>query len=198
MISSSLMVPYRDRRLCSGATFPVLLVNCHGGSARMVANRRPFAKLTRSSAAAGRVTDVSGPSPPSVFDVGRLPDSENNDRASPAASAVKPRTKFRHVGRGGAIARASSWIVEYGLQFGAARDDDTGIDRAQIEQQPKIVQVAVEEGVFVVPFHFQGHAVLVAFDVVHDNSRIESLFGPPELGIRRRVCPQSAICGRPG
>jgi hypothetical protein len=38
-ISSSFMVPYRDRRLCSGATFPVLLMNCHGGSARIVENR---------------------------------------------------------------------------------------------------------------------------------------------------------------
>jgi len=33
------------------------------------------------------------------------------------------------------------------LQFGATRDDDAaGVDRAQIEQQPKIVQVAIVEG----------------------------------------------------
>src|SRR5262249_3582289 len=39
LISSSVRVLYRDNRLCSGATFPVLLANCHGGSARMVAKR---------------------------------------------------------------------------------------------------------------------------------------------------------------
>src|SRR5260370_10696981 len=76
------------------------------------------------------------------------------------------------------------------MPLSAARDDDAGVDRGQIEEEPKIVQVAVVEGVLVVPLHFQRHAVLVAvdlvrrrtvFDVVHDNSRIESLFGPPEL-----------------
>src|SRR5260370_6826684 len=76
------------------------------------------------------------------------------------------------------------------MPLSAARDDDAGVDRAQSEQQPKIVQVTVVEGVLVVPLHFQRHAVLVAvdlvrrrnvFDIVHDNSCIESLFGPPEL-----------------
>src|SRR5260370_4287892 len=76
------------------------------------------------------------------------------------------------------------------MPLSAARDDDAGVDCAQIEQQPKIVQVAVVEGVLVVPFHFQRHAVLVAVDlvsrrtgcdVVHANWRIESLLGLPEL-----------------
>src|SRR5262249_13204588 len=58
------------------------------------------------------------------------------------------------------------------------------------EQQPKIVQVAVVEGVLVVPFHFQRHTVLVevdfvrrrnVFDVVHHNPRIESLSVHPSL-----------------
>ena len=97
-----------------------------------------------------------------VFDIGRPSDSENNDGTSAAASTVKPRTKFRHVGRGGAIARASAKIVEYHLQLGATRDDDFGVDRVQIEQQPKVVQVAVAEWILVVPFRFQCHTILVA------------------------------------
>src|SRR5215471_21251743 len=52
MISASFMVPYRESRLCSGATFPVLLVNCHGGSTRMLPKRRPFAKHSKSRAPA--------------------------------------------------------------------------------------------------------------------------------------------------
>src|SRR5262249_33609703 len=83
MISSSFMVPYRDSRLCYGATFPVLLVNCHGGSARMVAKRRPAAKLMRSPplstlpcklARAGRrrVATISAPPPRPVVGIAVL------------------------------------------------------------------------------------------------------------------------------
>src|SRR6266403_4871047 len=49
MISSNVIVPYRDRRLCSGAIFPVRLAKRQGGSARMVAKRRPSAKRNNSS-----------------------------------------------------------------------------------------------------------------------------------------------------
>ena len=84
---------------------------------------------------------------------------------------------------------ASAQLVENRLQLGAAGDDDTGVDRAKIEQQSEVVEVAVVERVLVVPFDFQGHAILVAvdlvgrrgvFDVVHHNTRVESLFGPSE------------------
>src|ERR1700730_16296563 len=43
------MVPCLLKLLCSGATSPVLCWNCHGGSARIVPYRRPFANAMRSS-----------------------------------------------------------------------------------------------------------------------------------------------------
>lgn len=65
------------------------------------------------------------------------------------------------------------------------------IDGSQVEQQPEIVEVAVIEGILVIPFDLQSHPVLVAvhlvgrrveLGVVHDDARIELLFPPAELG----------------
>jgi len=50
----SAMVPYRDKRLCSGATFPALFWNCHGGCARMVRNLREPTSRRRSRPASGK------------------------------------------------------------------------------------------------------------------------------------------------
>src|SRR5262245_2905294 len=79
-ISGSFMVPYRDRRLCSGATFPVLLMNCHGGSARTVAKRCPSTNRKRAVFASA-----------SVFDIAGSTNAEHDNGAASAASSIKPR-----------------------------------------------------------------------------------------------------------
>ena len=48
----------------------------------------------------------------------------------------------------------------------AARDDNPHADCAQIEQQAEVVQVAVKEGVFVVPLDFERNPIFVAIDLV--------------------------------
>ncbi len=77
------------------------------------------------------------------------------------------------------------------LQFRAAGDDDADIDGAQVEQQAEVVEVAVIEGIFVVPLDFERHPVLVAvhlvgrrviLDLIHHNPRVELLLDPAKLG----------------
>ena len=42
----------------------------------------------------------------------------------------------------------------------------TNAHRAEFKQQTEVVEVAVEEGIFVVPFEFQGYTVLEAIHLV--------------------------------
>jgi hypothetical protein len=86
-------------------------------------------------------------------------------------------------------AGSSAELVEDLLQLGAPRNDDPGIDRPQIEQEAEVVQIAIEERVLVVPFHFQRHSVLVTvylvrwsdmFGQIHNDFGIEFLFHPAE------------------
>lgn len=92
--------------------------------------------------------------------------------------------------RGVSKTRPPTQSVENLLQFRAAGNDHAGVDRAQIEQQAKVVQVPIEERIFVVPFDFQCHTVLVAIDLVgrcnkfrfvHDDARIEGLLYPAQF-----------------
>lgn len=84
-------------------------------------------------------------------------------------------------------ARAPAELVEDLLQFGTPRNDNACVDRAKIEQQTKIVQVAIEERILVVPLHFERDPVLVAVDFVggsnvfggvHHNFRVELFLRP--------------------
>ena len=94
------------------------------------------------------------------------------------------------MGRRVAKTRTPTESVEDLLQLGATSDDHAGIDRAQIEQEPKVVQVPIVERVLVVPLDFERHAVFVAvhlvrgrheLGLVHDNARVECLFDPAEF-----------------
>lgn len=58
-ISSTPIVSYRDSRRCSGATLPVRLMNCQGGSASTVANARPRSASPKS--ATGSKSTVTSP-----------------------------------------------------------------------------------------------------------------------------------------
>jgi hypothetical protein len=57
-------------------------------------------------------------------------------------------------------------ILEYLLQFGHARDYHAYGQGFKLSQQPEVVQVAVEEWVFVVPFNLNADAVLKVVDFV--------------------------------
>lgn len=167
-----------------GRYLPVLLVNCHGGSARIVLKRRPPTKLSK-SVAASREGFIGAC--PLVFDISGSANTEDDDRASSSAAAFKPREKLRHVGCRVTKARAPAELVEDLLQFGTPRNDNACVDRAKIEQQTKIVQVAIEERILVVPLHFERDPVLVAVDFVggsnvfggvHHNFRVELFLRP--------------------
>ena len=84
----------------------------------------------------------------------------------------------------------SAQLIENQLQFSASGDDDASIDCPQIKQEAEIVEVPIEERVFVVPFDFERHPILVAvylvrwsseLGLVHHNAGIEWLLDPAEL-----------------
>jgi len=45
------------------------------------------------------------------------------------------------------------------LKLISSCDDDSNADYPQIEQQPEIIQIAVEKGIFVIPFHFKSDLI---------------------------------------
>ena len=62
--------------------------------------------------------------------------------------------------RGGhSIGRSPAESVEHPLQLVTPGDDDPHTDHAEIKEQPEVVQVSVEEGVFVVPLHLHSHVI---------------------------------------
>ena len=67
---------------------------------------------------------------------------------------------------GGTVRRAPAETVENVLQFVAAGNDDSDADDPEIEEQAKIVEVAVEKGVLVVPLDFQRDPILETIDLV--------------------------------
>ena len=50
------------------------------------------------------------------------------------------------------------------LKIAGAGDDHAHFDHSQIEQKPKVIQIAIIERVFVVPLDFQADASLEAID----------------------------------
>jgi hypothetical protein len=56
----------------------------------VVQNLRPRAKFMRSSAAALGIADISGPAAPSVFDIGRHSNSENNNQHIAVPDQIEP------------------------------------------------------------------------------------------------------------
>src|SRR5205823_2048307 len=64
--------------------------------------------------------------------------------------------------------RPAAELIEDGLQLAAAGDDDADIDGAQLEQEPEIVEVAVIEGILVVPLDLERNAI---FETIHTMRR---------------------------
>jgi hypothetical protein len=62
------------------------------------------------------------------------------------------------------ITRTFAELVENRLQIRATGDDDSDVYDPQVEEQPEIIEISVEEGILVVPFDFEGDPVLVAID----------------------------------
>jgi hypothetical protein len=59
-----------------------------------------------------------------------------------------------------AIRRPLSKLLEYFLQLPGASNDDANVNRSELEQQAKIIQVPVEEWILVVLLHFDSHTRL--------------------------------------
>jgi len=68
------------------------------------------------------------------------------------------------------------------LELSATRNDDANVDGAQLEQEPEVIEVSVEEWILVVPFDFQRHSVFETIhlmrrrsvlDTVHNDLRVE-------------------------
>jgi hypothetical protein len=77
--------------------------------------------------------------------------------------------------------------LESGVEFRCPSDDYTDIDRSKVEEQAKIIQISIEEGVLVVPFDLDGYASFEAIDrmrravdafLIDENCRRKFLFGP--------------------
>jgi hypothetical protein len=52
------------------------------------------------------------------------------------------------------------------LKFVRPRNDDADIERSQLEQQAEVIQVAIVEGILVIPLDFETDAVLETIDLV--------------------------------
>src|SRR5438046_2736650 len=71
--------------------------------------------------------------------------------------------------RRSAVGSTFAKFVKEVLEFRRARDDDASADRSTLEQCTEVIQVTVEERVFVVPFRLDGDTT---FYVVHVMSRL--------------------------
>ena len=61
---------------------------------------------------------------------------------------------------------SSSKRRKYLLKFIATRDDYPQADGAKLEQESKVVEIAVKERIFVVPFNLQGYPITEAINLV--------------------------------
>ena len=75
---------------------------------------------------------------------------------------------------GVAVAFPFPEAVENRLKFVTAGDNDTDADSSQFKEQPKIVQIAVEERIFVIPLNFESDLVLEA-DLGNENIAVKEL-----------------------
>jgi len=128
-----------------------------------------------------------GPPESFVADVKLWRDGERKDGTTTAATTFQTGPELFVMGRGIAIRLTFTQRVENFLKFGRACDDHADVDGPQFEQQSEIVQVSVEEGVFVVPLHLKCNATSVAVDgmrrafillSVDFDRRLEVLFDP--------------------
>ena len=62
------------------------------------------------------------------------------------------------MGRAVAITGALAKLIEDRLKLACPGENHPNVYRSEIEQEPKIVKVAVKERVFVVPFQFKSNA----------------------------------------
>ena len=102
----------------------------------------------------------------SVLQVKRTADAKHQDWAATAAATIDAGQQFAHVGSGCSEARSATEFIKNVLQVVTSGDDDAHGHSAKVKQQPKIVQVAVIERVFVVPLNFEGNPVLEAVNLV--------------------------------
>ena len=125
----------------------------------------------------------------SIVYIGLCLDRDDDDRATASAAAFEAGQELLEVGCRIAITRSPAQRVEDRLQLARPCDDDADVDRTQVEEQAEVVEVTVVEGILVVPFHFERHAVLVAvhlvgrrvvLGVIHDNPGVELLFLPSQ------------------
>ena len=72
------------------------------------------------------------------------------------------------MGRRRSVLLATIKIIKDLLQFIASRDNYSNPYRSQIKKQTKVIEIAVEEWILIVPFNFEGDFVLEA---VHLMSR---------------------------
>jgi hypothetical protein len=136
---------YRFSRRCSGATLPVRFWNCQGGSARMRGGtgcRSMRAGTGSSSAERAMVEGFIG-----VFSTNSFwSNAKYEQRATAAAATVDARQQLAHVGRRRAKAAEPRPIsVEHACcNSSRASDDDADTDRAKLEQEAEVVQIAIE------------------------------------------------------
>src|SRR5208282_1489316 len=129
-------------------------MNCQGGSARIVL-KRPSTFATRSSAGGVSVRLT-------IFDIKLFRDSKYQDWAPARAAAFELRKELAHVrGRHSERSSAAQALDDF-LKLVAPRDNHTDRQHSDRMQQAKVVQVAVEERVFVVPFDLESHPVSIA------------------------------------
>jgi hypothetical protein len=91
------------------------------------------------------------------------------------------------VRRGGAKAGSAAQFIKYVLQVIASGEDHSHRNGAQVKQEPEVIEVAVEERIFVVPLDFKGYPVFETVDLmrrafqavtVKENFGLELLLNP--------------------
>ena len=101
-----------------------------------------------------------------------------------------------------AVGFSPAKVVENRLQGVRPGDDDADRNDPKIKQQAEIIQVAVIEWIFVVPFDFQGNAILEAihrmggafgFDAVHHDRSVKFLLNPAVRLIQILIKPLGYI-----
>src|SRR5579872_5161707 len=95
-----------------------------------------------------------------------LSDSKDKYGTTASTPALDLRQQFQHVRRGHAIRRTTAEFLEDVLQLVASRNDDPHAHDAKLEEEPKVIEIAIEERVLIVPFDFEGDAILEAIDAV--------------------------------
>ena len=99
-----------------------------------------------------------------VVDEETLGNRKSENGAPATAAAVKSRQQFFMMRRSGAIRRPLAKSFEYFLEFRCPRNDHASVDGPKLEKESKIIQITIEEWVFVVPFDLDGYPSFEAVD----------------------------------